>query len=227
MPRALISLIALLAFGCQTSANGAPGSQPAAPTAAEGSPLESDTPPPGKAIATFAGGCFWCMESPFDTLPGVEATISGYTDGDVPHATYKQVSRGGTGHTEALRIVYDPRQISYEELLYVFWRNIDPTQKDRQFCDRGDQYRSGIYYHDETQKALAEKTRDAIAKSGRLPGPIVTEVDPATPFYRAEEYHQDFYKKQPQHYYRYRLGCGRDQRLTDLWGDEAGGKKRP
>jgi len=222
-PALAIAALTLCLAACQKSANGAPGSQPVAQ--GECSPLQTDTPPAGKAIATFAGGCFWCMESPFDKLPGVEATISGYTDGDVPHATYKQVSRGGTGHTEGLRIIYDPKKISYEELLYVFWRNIDPTQKDRQFCDRGDQYRSGIYYHDAEQKRIAEETRDAIAKSGRLPGPIVTEIKAASPYYRAEEYHQDFYKKNPAHYTRYRLGCGRDARLVELWGKEAGGKK--
>ncbi|MCB9543790.1 MAG: peptide-methionine (S)-S-oxide reductase MsrA [Myxococcales bacterium] len=209
---------------CHNANGQAPASQPIAGSH-QGTAQEPDTAPEGMAIATFAGGCFWCMEAPFDKIDGVTATISGYTDGTVPHPTYKQVGSGTTGHTEGIRIVYDPTKVSYEALLEHFWHNIDPTQKNGQFCDRGPMYRTGIYTHDAEQARLAEASRKQLEASGRLPGPIVTEIKPATPFYRAEEYHQDFYQKEPQHYHRYRLGCGRDARLVELWGDQAGGRK--
>lgn len=170
------------------------------------------------AIATFAGGCFWCMEPPFDALDGVVSTTSGYTGGKVKNPMYKDVSSGRTGHAEAVEIAYYPEKISYEELLAVFWRNIDPTTPNRQFCDYGSQYRTAIYYHDDEQKRLAEETRAQIENSKRLGKPIVTEVEPASEFYEAEEYHQDFYKKNPSHYKSYRRGCGRDKRLEQLWG---------
>lgn len=170
------------------------------------------------AKATFAGGCFWCMEPPFDELAGVVSTTSGYTGGRQDKPTYEQVSAGWTGHTEAVQIVYDPAKVSYAKLLEVFWRNIDPTTPDRQFCDRGTQYRSGIFYHDEAQKRLAEESKARLGKSKPFQGPVVTEIQPLTRFYPAEEYHQDYYKKNPIRYKFYRNGCGRDQRLEELWG---------
>lgn len=171
--------------------------------------------------ATFAGGCFWCMESPFESLPGVRSVTSGYSGGPEKNPTYSQVSSGRTGHAEAVDIVFDPKTISYERLLDVYWRNIDPTQKGGQFCDKGSQYRSAIFYRDSRQKALAEASRDALTRSKRLKAPIVTEVVPYRAFYRAEEYHQDYYRKNPDHYQAYRKGCGRDARLKALWGGDA------
>ena len=173
----------------------------------------------GFEIATFAGGCFWCMEPPFDKLDGVLRTTSGYTAGEKKNPTYKEVSAGKTGHTEALQITYDPDKITYADLLYVFWRNIDPTTANRQFCDWGSQYRTGIYYHNDEQKHLAEESQRSIEQSSRFES-IYTEIEAASPFYEAEEYHQDFYKKNPDHYYSYRKGCGRDKRLKVLWDDE-------
>jgi peptide-methionine (S)-S-oxide reductase len=173
------------------------------------------------ATATFAGGCFWCMEPPFDAIDGVVSTTSGYTGGTKVNPTYEEVSGGGTGHAEALKVVYDPAKVSYEKLLEVFWHNIDPTARDRQFCDHGSQYRSAIFTHDETQKRLAEESRQALERSAKLPGPIVTEIVVAGPFYPAEEYHQDYYEKNPLRYRYYRHGCGRDARLRELWGDAA------
>lgn len=173
----------------------------------------------GMKVATFAGGCFWCMEGPFDRIDGVVSTTSGYTGGEKKNPTYHEVSSGGTGHAEAIYVVYDPKKISYEKLLEVFWHNIDPLAKDRQFCDGGTQYRSAIYYHDEAQKKLAEKTKAEVKK--KLKGEIHTEIVPASTFYPAEEYHQDFYEKNPVHYKSYRTGCGRDRRLKELWGDAA------
>jgi len=172
----------------------------------------------GLATATFAGGCFWCMEPPFDKLEGVHATISGYTGGRSVDPTYEQVSAGNTGHTEAVQVLYDPRVVSYSELLDVFWRNIDPEAENRQFCDRGSQYRSGIFYHDDEQRRAAEASRDALAATGRLTR-IATEITPFAAFYKAEEYHQDYYEKNPVRYKLYRTGCGRDRRLAELWGD--------
>ena len=171
------------------------------------------------AEAIFAGGCFWCMEGPYDKLDGVISTTSGYTDGQVKNPTYKQVSSGNTGHTEAIKVVYDPDKISYEKLLDVFWVNIDPLTANAQFCDHGSQYRSGIYYKDEMQKkaALASVTRI----QEKFDKPVVTEIDPASTFYPAEEYHQDYYLKNPVRYNYYRWRCGRDQRLKELWGDDA------
>lgn len=172
--------------------------------------------------ATFAGGCFWCMEAPFDKLPGVVSVTSGYTGGNMKNPTYKQVSAGGTGHAEAVQIVYDPARIGYTRLLDVFWHNTDPTVNDRQFCDVGAQYRPGIFYHSEEQRLLALKSKEALEKSKPFKDPIVTEVTKAGEFYPAEEYHQHYYKKNPIRYRYYRNGCGRDQRLKELWGDAAG-----
>ncbi len=174
--------------------------------------------PPGQAVATFAGGCFWCMEPPFDRLAGVTATIDGYTGGRTVNPTYEQVSSGSTGHAEAVQVVYDPKKISYEKLLAVFWENIDPTVKDRQFCDSGNQYRTAIFYHNEEQRKAAEASKAALDKSKPFKQPIVTEIVMAGPFYPAEDYHQDYYMKNPVRYNLYRSGCGRDARLKELWG---------
>ena len=171
--------------------------------------------------ATFAGGCFWCMEPPFDKLDGVISTTSGYIGGHQTDPTYKQVSAGTTGHTEAVRIVYDPQKISYEQLLDVFWRNIDPTTPDRQFCDTGSQYRSGIFYHDDAQKRAAEESLRKLKQTKSFPEPVVTEITAASIFYPAEDYHQDYYQKNPLRYKYYRFACGRDNRLEQLWGDSA------
>jgi peptide-methionine (S)-S-oxide reductase len=168
--------------------------------------------------ATFAGGCFWCMEPPFDELPGVISTTSGYTGGRMKNPTYEQVSSGGTGHAEAVEVVYDPSKITYERLLDVFWKNIDPITPNRQFCDIGAQYRSAIYYHNEDQKRLAEASKKALESSARFQRPIVTEIAAASTFYPAEEYHQDYYKKNPLRFKFYKYSCGRAQRLEELWG---------
>ena len=183
-----------------------------------------DWVPEGHEVALFAGGCFWCMEGPFDSITGVTQTIAGYTDGRVHNPTYKAVSRGLTGHTEAIQVVYDPKKVTYKQLLDVFWRNIDPLQKNGQFCDRGSQYRSGIYAYGPNQLKLAKEARTQLQASRTWPAPIATEVKAASRFYRAEEYHQDFYKKNPGHYKRYRKGCGRDRRLNELWGTRPGKK---
>jgi peptide-methionine (S)-S-oxide reductase len=175
-------------------------------------------PPPGTAVATFAGGCFWCMEPPFDKLPGVISTTSGYTGGKTKNPTYEEVSAGVTGHAEAVQVVYDPTKVSYEKLLDVFWHNIDPTVKDRQFCDVGTQYRTAIFVHDDKQGQLAEASKAAIEKSKPFKDAIVTPIVVATEFWPAEDYHQDYYVKNPVRYNYYRTGCGRDRRLAQLWG---------
>jgi peptide-methionine (S)-S-oxide reductase len=172
--------------------------------------------------AIFAGGCFWCMEQPFDVLPGVSSTTSGYTGGQKLNPNYHEVSSGTTGHYEAVKVEYDPSKVSYEKLLEVFWHNIDPGNSTGQFCDIGPQYRSAIFFADETQKKEAEMSKDALAKSGKLKGPIATEILPAATFYPAEDYHQDYYIKSKAKYEFYRHGCGRDARLKVIWGDAAG-----
>ena len=169
--------------------------------------------------AIFAGGCFWCMEPPFDKLDGVISTISGYTAGHIKNPTYKEVSAGSTGHTEAIQITFDPEKISYTELLKVFWRNIDPVAKNRQFCDSGTQYRSGIYYLNQAQEKSAEYSLQQLQKNKPFEKPIATEILAASTFYPAEDYHQDYYLKNPLRYKYYRYSCGRDQRLSELWGD--------
>jgi peptide-methionine (S)-S-oxide reductase len=168
--------------------------------------------------ATFAGGCFWCMEPPFDKLDGVVSVTSGYTGGRKKDPTYEEVSSGGTGHAEAVQVVFDPAKIGYKAILDVFWRNVDPTTPNRQFCDVGTQYRTAIFYHDEAQKKLAEDSRRALEEAGRLKGKVVTEIVPASMFYPAEEYHQKYYRKNPVRYKLYRYNCGRDRRLEELWG---------
>jgi len=176
---------------------------------------------PTYATATFAGGCFWCMEPPFDKLDGVISTTSGYTGGSKPNPTYKEVSRGGTGHAEAVQIVYDPQRISYAELLDVYWHNIDPTSAGGQFCDWGDQYRSEIFYHTPEQQRLAEQSKAALEELKPFKQPVVTAISQAGKFYPAEAYHQDYYLKNPLRYKFYRYGCGRDKRLEELWGEES------
>lgn len=172
----------------------------------------------GKREATFAGGCFWCMQPPFDAEPGVLETIVGYTGGSTEYPTYEQVSAGGTGHTESIQVVYDPAIVSYERLLGIFWNNIDPLDSQGQFCDKGSQYRSAVFYHSEEQKMLAEESKKQIEEKGTLPGTIVTEIISASVFYPAEAYHQDYYKKNPLRYKFYRRSCRRDKRLSELWG---------
>ena len=172
--------------------------------------------------ATFAGGCFWCMEAPFDTLPGVVSVTSGYTGGNKKSPTYEEVSAGDTGHAEAVQVVYDPSRISYPALLAVFWRNIDPTVTDRQFCDVGHQYRAAIFYQGEEQRKQAMQSKAALEKSRPFREAVVTEITPAAEFYPAEEYHQHYYKKNPLRYRYYRSGCGRDKRLKALWGSVSG-----
>ncbi len=167
--------------------------------------------------AIFAGGCFWCMESPFEKVSGVKEVISGYAGGFKDNPTYEEVSAGTTGHLEAIQIIYDPKKISYIQLLEIFWRQIDPTDPDGQFVDRGKQYRSAIFYKSKEEKALAEKSKQDLEKSKRFSMPIVTEVISATKFYPAEEYHQDYYKKNPVRYNYYRYGSGRDQFLKKVW----------
>ena len=174
--------------------------------------------PTTTAKATFAGGCFWCMEAPFDKLDGVISTTSGYTGGHRKNPTYQEVSGGGTGHAEAVQVLYDPKKVSYAKLLDVFWHNIDPTVKDRQFCDSGTQYRSGIFYHGEEQKREADASKTQLDKTKPFKAAIVTEITPATEFYPAEDYHQDYYLKNPVRYKFYRSGCGRDARLKEIWG---------
>ncbi len=173
------------------------------------------------ARATFAGGCFWCMEYPFDKIDGVISTTSGYIGGHKDNPTYEEVCSGETGHTEAVEVVYDPNKVNYEQLLQIFWRNIDPLAKNRQFCDIGSQYRTAIFYHDAAQKKAAEASLEELNRSGRFQQPIVTEIVAATTFYPAEEYHQEYYKKSPIRYQVYRSGSGRDGRLKELWDDEA------
>ncbi len=198
--RHLLSLVALLLLGA--------------------APARSAEP---VATATFAGGCFWCMQPAFDRVEGVVSTTVGYTGGHTKNPTYQDVESGTTGHAEAIQITYDPKKISYPQLLDVFWHNVDPLTANGQFCDFGPQYRSAIFYHDNEQKRLAEASKQALESSGRFPQPIVTEIVPASPFYPAEEYHQDYYRKNPVRYHYYRYRCGRDRRLEELWGKPAPG----
>jgi peptide-methionine (S)-S-oxide reductase len=184
----------------------------------QGTPPQATTPQVATktATATFAGGCFWCVEADFDKVDGVISTISGYIGGRTANPSYEEVSRGGTGHAEAVEIVYDPAKVSYQKLLDVFWHNIDPLVKDRQFCDRGDQYRTAVFYHGDEQRRLAEASKTAV--QGRFKQPIETEIVAAGTFYKAEDYHQDYYVKNPVRYKFYRFNCGRDARLEELWG---------
>jgi peptide-methionine (S)-S-oxide reductase len=169
--------------------------------------------------ATFAGGCFWCMEGEFANLPGILKVTSGYTGGNIKNPTYEQVSSGTTGHFEAIEIQYDPNKISYEKLLSIFWQNIDPLDEYGQFCDKGSQYRAGIFYHDEEQKKQAETSKEAVKK--QFAQPVATIIQPAAEFYPAEDYHQEYYIKNKTRYKLYRIGCGRDARLEELWQEKA------
>ena len=185
-------------------------SAPSSSAAPEGAP------PAGQAVAVFAGGCFWCVEGSFDALDGVVSTTSGYTGGSVSDPTYEQVSEGTTGHVEAVRVVYDPRRVDYAKLLDVFWHNVDPFDAGGQFCDRGSQYRSVIFVGDATEQKVAEKSKHGLAE--RFGRSIATDIRGAGPFYAAEAYHQDYYRKNPLRYRYYRAGCGRDTRLEQVWG---------
>ena len=206
-----MSLIAGSAWGAAAPAKGTSATKAATPTT---------TKPAGSVErATFAGGCFWCVETAFEGLPGVKSVVSGYTGGPEENPTYEQVSSGRTGHAESVQITYDPSRVTYAELLDLFWHNIDPTQANAQFCDHGAQYRSAIYYYDATQKRLAEESKRKLENGPRrFKGAFVTEIVSASRFWPAEEYHQDFYRKDPDRYHSYRVGCGRDRRLTELWG---------
>lgn len=170
-----------------------------------------------KDTAIFAGGCFWCMVKPFDSLPGILSVVSGFTGGHVPHPTYQEVTTGTTGHTEAVEITFDPEQIMYEELVAIYWQQTDPTDAFGQFADRGDSYRPVIYYNSEEQRKIAEASKAALQASGRFTDPIVTTIEPAEPFYPAEDYHQDFYKKNTAHYNAYREGSGRAGFIRQNW----------
>ncbi|GBF27575.1 peptide methionine sulfoxide reductase MsrA [bacterium MnTg02] len=172
-------------------------------------------------VAIFAGGCFWCVESDFDSVPGVLETISGYTGGTLDNPTYKQVTAGGTGHSEAVRITFDPNKVTYERLLHIFWRSVDPTDNGGQFCDRGDSYKTAIFATDDIQLRLAKASKKMLQDPKVLDKPIVTPIRAASKFYPAEDYHQDYYNKNPLRYKFYRFRCGRDNRIRDLWGEEA------
>ena len=185
-------------------------------------PKSGVAPSASTAKATFAGGCFWCVESDFDKIPGVVSTTSGYIGGKTANPSYEQVSNHSTGHAEAVEVVYDPAKVSYERLVAYFWHTIDPTVKDQQFCDRGSPYRTAIFAHGEEQLKVAQASRAALEKSKPFKEAIVTDIVLAGPFYAAEDYHQDYYKKNPIRYKYYRTTCGRDARLQQLWGDLAG-----
>jgi len=207
---AIILLIGLVLFGFQKSNN---------KQDEKSSMMKAD--PENLKTATFAGGCFWCVESDFEKVDGVVEAVSGYTGGHKPNPTYKEVSAGGTGHTEAVQVHYDPAKITYKELLDVFWRHVDPTDADGQFVDRGSQYRPAIFYHNEEQKRIAEESKAELEKSGRFSKPIATEIVPLSEFYTAEDYHQDYYERNPLRYKYYRYGSGRDQFLENTWASEA------
>ena len=187
---------------------------------AEGQTSATPVAAQGLATATFAGGCFWCMEPPFDKLDGVISTTSGYTGGERRHPTYGDVSSGRTAHAEAVEVVYDPTKISYAQLLAVFWLNIDPLTRNRQFCDGGAQYRTAIFFHGDEQERLARESKQRIEDSGRFDQPIVTQIVEAAEFWTAEDYHQGYYLKNPLRYKFSRVRCGRDRRLDELWGDK-------
>ncbi len=221
-PRALFLLVpAVFAFG--SLACGADAGEPRAfppdgvvgPTALEPSSTQGE-----HEVALLAGGCFWCLESAFDGKPGIIQAVSGYAGGTTTHPAYKEIGKGGTGHAEVVRVVYDPKKLSYDDVLTTFWHNIDPADGGGQFCDRGDTYRPAIFPMDAAQKTAARASAGAIA--AKLGAELKTTIEPSAVFWRAEEYHQDFHLKQPAHYKRYRTGCGRDARLSEIWGDAAG-----
>ena len=210
--------LALLTFvGCTDADAGGSGSLDP-----DRVPATKQAPPPakGQAVAVFAGGCFWCMEKPFEKVSGVIEVSSGYAGGKIDGPSYKEIGSGATQHIEAIHVLYEPDKVSYARLLEVFWHNIDPTQADGQFCDRGHQYTTAVFTSDPEESRLALESKKAVAKE--LGKTVVTDIRPAAPFWMAEDYHQDFYKTNPAHYQRYRTGCGRDRRLQELWGDKAG-----
>lgn len=223
--RGTLAVSLILAAGCSASdgnsalASGEGAAKPAANHKAMYVLTEADTA--GLSRAIFAAGCFWCAETAFEGVAGVHAVISGFVGGKEENPSYDDVSYGRTGHTEAVLVTFDPDSISYRDLLEIFWVNHDPTTPDRQFCDRGHQYRPGIFYLDEEQKQEAETSLKWAKEKARFRQPIVTEITAATPFWPAEEYHQDFWKKDPERYYSYRAGCRRDERLAELWGEQA------
>lgn len=217
MTRILVLALALAACAPTDSDAKPPTDAPAA--VRKGQPAAAPVPE-GRKEAVFAGGCFWCMETPFERVEGVDSVESGYTGGEIEGPTYEMVSMHRTKHLEAIRVVYDPAVVTYEQLLDVFWHNIDPTQDNGQFCDKGHQYTTAVFYGSEEEQKLAEKTKKQAGKT--LKADIVTDIRPAATFWLAEDYHQDFYKKSPERYYSYRKGCGRDARLEQLWGDKAG-----
>ena len=207
-----VSLLGLSLLGLKLPGNGpAPAGHPQfavlpVPTAAE-------------RVAIFAGGCFWSMQKAFDGVPGVVSVTAGYAGGSQSNPNYEQVVAGNTGHAESVQVIYDPARISYDGLLDIYWRNIDPTTVNRAFCDRGPQYRSIVFYGDSAQRRSAEASKQALDRSGRFASPVVTTIQPATRFYPAEEYHQQYYKKNPERYRAYVIGCGREERIKELWGD--------
>ena len=211
---AVLTVALLLAAGLFLGAS--PNSR-----AAEAPAGETRAGEDGLEVATFAGGCFWCVESDFDKVPGVVRTVSGYTGGALPNPTYTQVSAGGTGHREAVQIFYDPKQVAYEMLVEIFWRSVDPTDGGGQFCDRGESYETAIFANSLEQKQQAEASKRALQSSRVLDRPVVTPVEVARTFYPAEDYHQDYYRKSPLRYNFYRYRCGRDARVEELWGEDA------
>jgi len=214
MRRTLFSLVALAVLALVTAAASTPKTSATKPAKAAASPAGLDT-------ATFAMGCFWCGETQFTQQPGVVSVTSGYTGGKKQHPTYEEVCTGTTGHYESVRIVYDPAKTKYETLLDMFWHGVDPTQADGQFCDRGSQYLSVVFVRNAQQRKAAEESKKALAASGVLDDPIVTQILPASTFWPAEDYHQCFWQKSPGRYRSYRAGCQRDERLAELWGDKA------
>ena len=209
-------VLALTTLSCSSVSSSAPATKD--PSAAVAINERGDEP--GElSTATFAGGCFWCMEQPFDNIPGVASTISGYTGGQVEDPTYAQVSGGNTGHLEAMQVTYNPDQVSYPTLLETFWHNIDPLDNRGQFCDKGTQYRSAIFYETSEQREAAEATKQSVAE--QLNSSVATDILPATTFYPAEDYHQNYYQTHPVRYKVYRFGCGRDQRLSEIWREDA------
>lgn len=205
------TVLSVLSFGTHSVQAQAPSAGSSAAGAA-----------PKTEVATFAGGCFWCVESDFDKVDGVVSTVSGFMGGNTAHPTYKQVSSGGTGHYEVVQITFDPAKVSYAKLVEHFWRTIDPYDAGGQFCDRGESYKTAIFTHSAAQRTIAEASKAELEKSGPLKEPIATVVRDAGPFTAAEDYHQDFYVKSPVRYKFYRYGCGRDQRVEAIWGKKAG-----
>lgn len=225
----MVGAVVSIVIGVWSVAAGGIGEVEASPEATQRS---ETTIPDGAQTAVFAGGCFWCMEEAFEAVPGVYGAVSGFAGGSEPNPTYEQVVRGQTGHYEVVRVIYDPQRIAYEDLLFVFWRNIDPMDAGGQFCDRGTAYLTAIFYQTEEERLMAERSKRELEESGRLPQPIVTEVRPLDVipddghdgFWQAEDYHQNYYRVNPVRYRFYKEACGRARRLLQVWGGEAGGQ---